>query len=209
MSGGPAGSRWGWLAFAGLTVDMHSRRSRPARRKAGRPRPRSSSSSATSRSPATTRPTTARRHSRKGSSAARPARRRTAAFAELAVVVARARDRERDHHPLPHPARELVRILAHHLRRLRELVAQDGQQLDVAGAGFGLDAVWNDDFHHTAVVALTGRREAYYTDYGGTPQELVSAAKSKDDTAVAAKFKAVGEVCSSCHKEFRADKYSE
>ena len=39
--------------------------------------------------------------------------------------------------------------------------------------------------------------------------ELVSAAKSKDDTAVAAKFKAVGEVCSSCHKEFRADKYSE
>lgn len=39
--------------------------------------------------------------------------------------------------------------------------------------------------------------------------ELAAAAKSKDDTAVAAKFKAVGEVCSSCHKEFRADKYSE
>ena len=39
--------------------------------------------------------------------------------------------------------------------------------------------------------------------------ELASAAKSKDDAAVAAKFKAVGEICSSCHKEFRADKYSE
>jgi cytochrome c556 len=39
--------------------------------------------------------------------------------------------------------------------------------------------------------------------------ELASAAKSKDDAAVAAKFKAVGEVCSYCHKEFRADKYSE
>ncbi len=39
--------------------------------------------------------------------------------------------------------------------------------------------------------------------------ELASAAKSKDDAAVAAKFKAVGEVCSSCHKEFRADKYPE
>ena len=39
--------------------------------------------------------------------------------------------------------------------------------------------------------------------------ELASAAKSKDDAAVGAKFKAVGEVCSSCHKEFRADKYSE
>lgn len=39
--------------------------------------------------------------------------------------------------------------------------------------------------------------------------ELASAAQSKDDAAVAAKFKAVGEACSSCHKEFRADKYSE
>jgi maltooligosyltrehalose trehalohydrolase len=43
--------------------------------------------------------------------------------------------------------------------------------------GYGLDAVWNDDYHHTAVVALTGRREAYYTDYTGSPQELISCAK--------------------------------
>jgi maltooligosyltrehalose trehalohydrolase len=43
--------------------------------------------------------------------------------------------------------------------------------------GHGLDALWNDDFHHTAMVALDGRREAYYTDYVGTPQELVSAVK--------------------------------
>jgi maltooligosyltrehalose trehalohydrolase len=43
--------------------------------------------------------------------------------------------------------------------------------------GYGLDALWNDDFHHTAHVALTGHREAYYTDYGGTPQELISAMK--------------------------------
>ncbi|MBY3753684.1 malto-oligosyltrehalose trehalohydrolase [Azospirillum formosense] len=43
--------------------------------------------------------------------------------------------------------------------------------------GCGLDALWNDDFHHTARVALTGRNEAYYTDYRGTPQELLSAVK--------------------------------
>ncbi len=43
--------------------------------------------------------------------------------------------------------------------------------------GQGLDALWNDDFHHTARVALTGRAEAYYSDYGGTPQELLSALK--------------------------------
>ncbi len=43
--------------------------------------------------------------------------------------------------------------------------------------GYGLDALWNDDFHHSAIVALTGRNEAYYSDHGGTPQEFISAAK--------------------------------
>ncbi len=43
--------------------------------------------------------------------------------------------------------------------------------------GYGLDAQWNDDFHHSAVVALTGRSEAYYSDFLGTPQELISAIK--------------------------------
>ena len=43
--------------------------------------------------------------------------------------------------------------------------------------GYGLDGLWNDDFHHSAAVAMTGRREAYFTDYRGTPQEFVSAAK--------------------------------
>jgi maltooligosyltrehalose trehalohydrolase len=46
-----------------------------------------------------------------------------------------------------------------------------------AKRGDDLDAVWNDDFHHAAVVALTGKREAYYTDYLGNPQEFISAAK--------------------------------
>ena len=40
-----------------------------------------------------------------------------------------------------------------------------------------LDALWNDDFHHTARVALTGVIEGYFHDYRGTPQELVSAVK--------------------------------
>jgi maltooligosyltrehalose trehalohydrolase len=43
--------------------------------------------------------------------------------------------------------------------------------------GYGLDMLWNDDFHHSAAVALTGRAEAYYGDYRGAPQELVSAAR--------------------------------
>ena len=43
--------------------------------------------------------------------------------------------------------------------------------------GFGLDALWNDDYHHSAMVALTGHGSAYYTDYNGSAQEFVSAAK--------------------------------
>lgn len=43
--------------------------------------------------------------------------------------------------------------------------------------GCGVDALWNDDFHHSAVVAATGRSEAYYTGYAGSPQEFISAAK--------------------------------
>lgn len=46
--------------------------------------------------------------------------------------------------------------------------------LDAGRGGFGCDAGWNDDFQHTARVALTGRREAYYLDYTGSPQELMS-----------------------------------
>lgn len=43
--------------------------------------------------------------------------------------------------------------------------------------GFGMDAIWNDDFHHAMTVALTGRRDAYYSDYNGTPQEILSCIK--------------------------------
>jgi maltooligosyltrehalose trehalohydrolase len=43
--------------------------------------------------------------------------------------------------------------------------------------GFGIDALWNDDFHHSATVAFSGHNEAYFTDYRGTPQEFISAAK--------------------------------
>jgi len=43
--------------------------------------------------------------------------------------------------------------------------------------GYNLDALWNDDFHHSSIVAATGKREAYYTDYLGHADEFVAAAK--------------------------------
>lgn len=43
--------------------------------------------------------------------------------------------------------------------------------------GYGLDALYNDDFHHAARVALTGIREAYYMNYDGSSRELLAAAR--------------------------------
>ena len=81
-------------------------------------------------------------------------------------------------------------VIASIVKRAREaagrrpvyLIAENEPQDSIlvrppSAGGYGLDAVWNDDFHHSAIVALTGRREAYYTDYSGGVQELVSAAK--------------------------------
>ncbi|XXU44526.1 malto-oligosyltrehalose trehalohydrolase [Sorangium sp. So ce1014] len=81
-------------------------------------------------------------------------------------------------------------IVAAIARRVREaaggketfIVAENESQEEwlirpAARGGYGLDAIWNDDFHHSAKVALTGRNEAYYTDHEGSPQELISAIK--------------------------------
>jgi maltooligosyltrehalose trehalohydrolase len=43
--------------------------------------------------------------------------------------------------------------------------------------GLGIDALYNEDLHHSAVVAATGRTEGYYSEYQGNPQELLSAVK--------------------------------
>jgi maltooligosyltrehalose trehalohydrolase len=43
--------------------------------------------------------------------------------------------------------------------------------------GFALDSMWNDDFHHSAIVGSTGRREACFSDYQGTPQEFIATQK--------------------------------
>lgn len=64
-----------------------------------------------------------------------------------------------------------VIIIAENEPQLAKL-ARDEEQ-----GGYGIDALWNDDFHHSAMVAMTGRNEAYYTDYFGKPQEFISSVK--------------------------------
>jgi maltooligosyltrehalose trehalohydrolase len=47
----------------------------------------------------------------------------------------------------------------------------------IEAGGCGADALWNDDYHHSALVALSGCRDAYLGDYHGSAQEFVSLAK--------------------------------
>lgn len=83
------------------------------------------------------------------------------------------------HHVLAELSAETRRAAGH---RSIVLVAENEPQdiravRPVEEGGWGMDAIWSDDFHHTCRVAVTGRSEAYYTDYRGTPQELISAVK--------------------------------
>ncbi len=45
-------------------------------------------------------------------------------------------------------------------------------------AGYGLDAMWSDDFHHALHAALTGERAGYYLDFGGV-EPLVRALRDR------------------------------
>ncbi|MBC8162592.1 MAG: malto-oligosyltrehalose trehalohydrolase [Roseiflexaceae bacterium] len=59
---------------------------------------------------------------------------------------------------------------------VRPAVGTVGAHRDVplpSQPGYGLDAIWADDFHHQLRVALTGEREAYYADYTGTAEDIV------------------------------------
>jgi maltooligosyltrehalose trehalohydrolase len=81
-------------------------------------------------------------------------------------------------------------ILTEIVRRSREaagdkqllIIAEDEpQQVQIImpreEGGHGLDATWNEDFHHTAMVAATGRNEGYEHDHHGAPQEFIGLAK--------------------------------
>lgn len=45
----------------------------------------------------------------------------------------------------------------------------------ISARGFGLDAQWNDDFHHCVHTLLTGEEQGYYADFPDPPRQLVKA----------------------------------
>jgi len=79
-----------------------------------------------------------------------------------------------------------LRELADSVKQLREqtnrhiyLIAESDANdrrllLPPEQGGYGLDAQWNDDFHHALHTLLTGERKGYYEDFGRV-QQLVKA----------------------------------
>ncbi len=83
----------------------------------------------------------------------------------------------------PHIVQEIGEAVRAGARNRKTIVVAENEPQDsrlirpLERGGYGLSGIWNDDFHHSAIVALTGRREAYYTDYDGKARELLAAIK--------------------------------
>jgi maltooligosyltrehalose trehalohydrolase len=64
-----------------------------------------------------------------------------------------------------------------HIYAIAESHLNDARLITSSGkGGYGLDAVWNDDFHHSLQVLLTGNKQGYYEDFGNV-QHLARAYK--------------------------------
>jgi maltooligosyltrehalose trehalohydrolase len=68
---------------------------------------------------------------------------------------------------LANSSHELGKRLGRNLCVIGESAANDARLIrEVERGGYGLDAQWNDDFHHALHTMLTGERTGYYQDYG-------------------------------------------
>ena len=74
---------------------------------------------------------------------------------------------------------EETQALARDLRREVVITAEsDANDVQIVTArarhGYGLDAVWSDDFHHAVHAYFTGERRGYYQDFG-RPEQIAQA----------------------------------
>lgn len=79
----------------------------------------------------------------------------------------------RDHSPLPfleelsEKVHRQAKLLNRQVYVIPESASNDARLIRSRElGGYGLDAQWNDDFHHSLHVILTGERTGYYEDYG-------------------------------------------
>jgi len=76
-----------------------------------------------------------------------------------------------------------LRELAEAVRKLpgprRRLIAEDHRNLSmvvqpIEAGGYGLDAVWNDDYHHQVRRVLTGDADGYFADFTDSTTDLAT-----------------------------------
>jgi maltooligosyltrehalose trehalohydrolase len=84
-----------------------------------------------------------------------------------------------DDSPRPFPAELAARARASLPTRQLLLIAEDERNLAAivrapAEGGWGLDAVWADDFHHQVRRMTAGDRDGYFEDYRGTTEDLAA-----------------------------------
>ncbi|OFW27771.1 MAG: malto-oligosyltrehalose trehalohydrolase [Acidobacteria bacterium RIFCSPLOWO2_02_FULL_59_13] len=65
----------------------------------------------------------------------------------------------------------LALVIAEDVRNLAHMVQPHSEQ------GWGVDAVWSDDFHHQVRRCLAGDRDGYFQDFEGTPRDIALTAK--------------------------------
>ena len=82
----------------------------------------------------------------------------------LAELTARVRESLRG---IPRP----VILAAEDVRNLAYMVKPEAE------GGWGLDAVWSDDFHHQMRRCLAGDRDGYFEDFQGTTEEIAATAQ--------------------------------
>ena len=73
---------------------------------------------------------------------------------------------------------ENVQALAAEVNRAVVVIAEtdenDSRYVEPEPKGYGLNAVWSDDFHHALHALLTGERTGYYQDFG-KPEQIAKA----------------------------------
>lgn len=69
---------------------------------------------------------------------------------------------------------QLAGELARTVCVIAETDENDARYLRRPPHGYGLDAVWSDDFHHAVHAFLTGERKGYYQDFG-RPEQIARA----------------------------------
>ncbi|MBI4443247.1 MAG: malto-oligosyltrehalose trehalohydrolase [Acidobacteria bacterium] len=68
-------------------------------------------------------------------------------------------------------SRRRALVLAEDVRNLAHMVKPESE------GGWGLDAVWSDDFHHQIRRSLAGDRDGYFQDFAGTPKDIAATAR--------------------------------